>query len=647
MYRQLNVLEQWFERILWTRGSRIEQPSEMALRENTVLPFDVSVHVAQSLASLVAPTFGGSSCRDQMIVTEGNSVLVTNCGYTVLQAVVVNHPIGAYVLENVRTVDDVGGDGCSAFVLLLANVLRNSAHLNSTYCTTLMPLYNKVVARARLTQLSVAVADIKDTWYPAVILPMLKQWKATFPPQSSFRNFGEFWQSVGGVFFTLARSSLGCSFGENASSVLSNVCMKWISVTCASIAAEHGHLSCFEVLHKAFEQILQCFPVLCAERAPLNKSTIVSGSVLLPRAFLMSHNSNNLVSGEALGEVRFIVITGPLDINVSLSGAKMTTSVISNMGELEGWKELPLQRARSVANILAGRGVNLVICTEKVPEELVNAWGKQKILIVEYLDKEEALYLCRRGNIYPSNSCTLETFHNADIGGAKSARQIVYGGKSYVLMDGLGQPFFISQQRWASASYPVTCPQLLLRAPTSGLCVQYHKALKRVFKMLYRSVCTNEKGLVGFPQIVCGRGYFERRLQSWCKGVSEWIGKGGSLSTTFPSLKADPESSFERYNSVLKRCRSQPSDLANAFIALSRSMGQIVHILLKAHHFDEDENVLETVYDEEKEEWREKERSIFDSLGTKQNVLVQLLVCWHQLLRIDDVVAIRSKKKEQ
>ena len=44
--------------------------------------------------------------------------LVTNCGYTVLQAVVVNHPIGAYVLENVRTVDDVGGDGCSAFCLV-------------------------------------------------------------------------------------------------------------------------------------------------------------------------------------------------------------------------------------------------------------------------------------------------------------------------------------------------------------------------------------------------------------------------------------------------------------------------------------------------------------------------------------------------
>ena len=77
-------------------------------------------------------------------------------------------------------------------------------------------------------------------------------------------------------------------------------------------------------------------------------------------------------------------------------------------------------------------------------------------------------------------------------------------------------------------------------------------------------------------------------------------------------------------------------------------MGQIVHILLKAHHFDDDENVLETVYDEEgkRRMGERKNECIFDSLGTKQNVLVQLLVCWHQLLRIDDVGGNSKQKKK-
>ena len=356
----------------------------------------------------------------------------------------------------------------------------------------------------------------------------------------------------------------------------------------------------------------------------------------------MSHSTNNSASSNALKEARFIVITGTLNIDVGVSWTDKTSTVVNNMVDLESWKEVPVKRARAVANILVKKGVNLVITTEKVPEEMANALMTEGVRIVEYLDKDEALYLCRRGNIYPSVSCTLEAFSNADIAIAKSAREVVYGGKSYVLIDDIAEPFSSSKVLRDSSDYLVHCPQLLLRAPTSGLCEQYHKAIKRVFKMMYHSIHKNAKGAKGIPQILFGRGYFEKQLQSWCADVSHWIGRGGSLRTTFPVLETDQHDSFERYKAVLARCRSQTWSLASAFSILSRALGQIAHMLLQPGKLIEHTNLLETICCDENGEWQEKVTGVFDSLGTKQTILVQLLMCWHQLLRIDDVVAIRK-----
>ena len=64
-------------------------------------PIDIASQIACALASIVAPTFGLSQ-SDIVIVTKANDILITSCGFNIIKHIVVSHPLGAFILENLR-----------------------------------------------------------------------------------------------------------------------------------------------------------------------------------------------------------------------------------------------------------------------------------------------------------------------------------------------------------------------------------------------------------------------------------------------------------------------------------------------------------------------------------------------------------------
>lgn len=71
--------------------------------------------------------------RDKLIRTTPSSILVTNSGYTILQALKLSHPFGKFILNAVQIHTERYGDGACTFIIYLASALRALLSCTSKY----------------------------------------------------------------------------------------------------------------------------------------------------------------------------------------------------------------------------------------------------------------------------------------------------------------------------------------------------------------------------------------------------------------------------------------------------------------------------------------------------------------------------------
>ena len=600
-------------------------------------PVDIASQIACALASIVAPTFGLSQ-SDIIIVTKANDILITSCGFNIIKHIVVSHPLGAFILENLRVVNDKSGDGCTMYTLMLASVLKNSR----AHC------YSHRRRRARLTRFAVAVLDLKRVWYPLVLRPLMDSWKISLGHASFLIP----------ALTYLSKACFDCSFSPKTSDLLVGIVIQWIQTTAMDTAKMEPETTSREVtplptgvlsldaIASSLKQIDDVFPVLMADKALLSDTKIVEGSMILPKPWLMSHSRSHALSTPEDELAQFVVVRCSLDLEIMFgssgkgNGANVT-GVVNSTEQVGVWTQFSAKRATRLVKILKSRGVNVFICTEKVDDDWADALSQHGILGLQYLDENEALYLSRRSSIFPIYSCSVESFASADIGRAKNARQVVYGGRPHVLIDDLLEPATRAQTVYRDHEYPLSCPQILLRAPTEGLAIQYRDALQRVIRMLH-AACTEPNGL----NVMVGQGLCEHRLRCWCSLISVWLRKGGAAAHTFPELWMAPQHHVDLYFVGIERSQSSVVELSFAMEVLGDSFGQIVNSLRSKKKPSEDDGRIEFCFDHvDLNVLGDGNVPVFDSLQVKSTILVQLLTSWHQLLRLSGVTGVQGRLK--
>lgn len=344
----------------------------------------LSSRIVSSLASTVAPTLGPSSV-DQIIVGHGGDVLITNSGYSVLKSVNIEGPIGKFVLTCTKKINEVCGDGCTTYVIMLDGLLKSSIYLASDMSSHTSGGFSARNSTA-LNRLSIAVNDIRKIWYPRILHPMMKEWALTC-------NGGN-WEKI---MFRLLQSNIMGKFGHGIHLLLSSILMDWIK---ASFLNSHGHLADsmrVEDAIFAIDTIDTYFPILCVPKATLNDTKVVSNSYILRNSFARVnthnyHQSMDLYDSNDSTSItkRFIVVTGSLSLNfdrtkrlysnkvtvklhVDAALQDSTSRVETPVAAEKVWGEYPKKRALKFSKYLHDCGIDLVLCTEEIDDH----WKKR------------------------------------------------------------------------------------------------------------------------------------------------------------------------------------------------------------------------------------------------------------------------------
>ena len=170
----------------------------------------LSSKILSTIASTVAPTLGPSFV-DQVIVNHTNDILISNSGYSILRSLNIDGPIGKYILNCTKELNNTCGDGCTTFIILLDALLKKSIYYSS--CLSHHKAnYNDNLPSIQLNKLSIAIRDIQALWYPKIIYPMVSEWSVKC--------------SANTIEITMRKnlnSSLCSSFGPGTSQYLTNI----------------------------------------------------------------------------------------------------------------------------------------------------------------------------------------------------------------------------------------------------------------------------------------------------------------------------------------------------------------------------------------------------------------------------------------
>ncbi len=105
----------------------------------------VAMIVAEALKSALGPRG-----MDKMLVDSLGDITITNDGYTILDEMELEHPIGKMIKEAAKTQEDMVGDGCTTATILTGELLKKAHDLldEDIHPTIIISGYRKALTRA-------------------------------------------------------------------------------------------------------------------------------------------------------------------------------------------------------------------------------------------------------------------------------------------------------------------------------------------------------------------------------------------------------------------------------------------------------------------------------------------------------------------
>ncbi len=652
----------------------------------------LSSKILATIASAVVPTLGPSFV-DQVIVNHTNDILISNSGYSILKSLNIDGPIGKYILNCAKELNNLCGDGCTTFIILLDALLKESIYYSS-YLSHHKANYNDNLSSIQLNKLSIAIRDIQTLWYPKIIYPMVSEWSMKC--------------SANNIEITMRKilnSSLCSSFGPGTSQYLANIIIEWIkaslplrdSETISGSGSNSNDNFFITYLINAVNNLKDFFPVLFVPKAMLQDTKVISNSYILKNSFART-GTHTYVDKQLQKPLqtnnykykRFIVIIGLLTIdfkktkdlyggskNVEIKGivsrnqpsslddpSSTTTRFNNSSNVTNNWWKYPTVRAFQYTQILKKRGINLILCTEGINDVWKNAFTHFGILAVQFVEPEDAKFICYKAGIQPIYNLTLDTCmhlrsHGYDldainntptkqsnmveVGQLEEFRQVIFGNKYHVVLE-----HFVAAGKQNTKCLDTA--QLLLRAPSDGIGEQYRNCLKRSLSLLKSwlgatTTTNSDEGLMSYPKYFVGPNLYEHRLRCWLHHIVLWLNDGGECDEGYNFWMTKTYEN-DAYKEILSHSRSKPAELKLAFKILLGGYNTYF-FALKYHNMPSNytsnfnsEYMFNTLKDFPK--IQQSCENVFDSVNTKVSIFEYLLNSWQQLLKIDIILPSRS-----
>ncbi len=651
----------------------------------------LSSYIVSTLASTVAPTLGPSSI-DQVIVNHTNDILITNSGYSIIKAVNIEGPIGKYVLNCIKKIDNSYGDGCTTYTIILDGLLKNSIYYSSYLSKHNSATYNDNLKSVNLNKLSIAVRDIQILWYPKIIFPMIKEWSIEC-------NKTDMEQ----IMYKIIDSSIGGSFGRETSEFLANILIEWIKASLPGVInnsnkkekkAKNNKSNDNDNNNDASKMMLQntiaaihgllnFFPVLIVPKAMLQDTKVIKNGYILKKSFarINAHNYDRIMTTlqSSANYKRFIVIIGLLTIDFkktkNLYGGSSNVKIkgiISDKNPGKEWEKYPAERAFQYTKILKKHGVNLIICTEEINDIWKNAFTQFGILAIQYVEPEDAKFICYKAKMQPIYNLTMETCLNlkinginnnidesniVEIGQIEEFRQVALGNEYHIVLEN----FITINETTFKKQAGLTTAQLLLRAPSKGIADQYRNCFKRLLSVLKSWFKNEHDNYITYPKYFIGPNIYEHRLRCWFHYIVLWLrlhNNNDETDNNNNNMKLEEENykvnfwmttnfNNDVYINVLKQSRSQSHELIHAFKTLLGGFNNYFYVLknhqspLSNSNFNP-EFIFDTTQDDIETKLLYDIKYVIDSFNGKINTLEQLLNTWYQLLKIENILPAKS-----
>jgi hypothetical protein len=566
-----------------------------------------AIHVATTLAALVAPMIGPHG-RDVLLETDDQiSALITGSGHVLLTNVLdvdamenKGNAVARYLLQQLNEHNDRHGDGCTTVIIMVAAGLRRAASSSS--------IRNFYSSSARLLRLARTLQWLRSSWIEREYYhAMVTKWALPLPRGN-----------VSSAVHALFVSSLAGQYGPKAVVALAKVSSEWILGATAEgpVASAAGMSGVADVtdaverldtIEERVDHILRGWPVVKASGGSLSSSQILNDEVLVERPFFREQSwaEHHFHPKYPAARIAFVVVVGSFDPSASsqlMSAPRAETFVGDSRANdvvtcRSNWS------SRCV-DAMADAGVRLLLCTEALPEEFAGHLRRRGVLAVDHVERAQAVLLCRRAGIAPISVGAPSSFRygkgdrkgdrKGEMGRATAVGRVTLGGINCVYVRGLVVE--------TGSAVP---GQLLLQGSSDGLLRQYERSVRRMLIVVKRwlgerrtdeekkkvggrgvssgrsssgrssSGSDDHSGDDGALRVVLGGGRTEIAGQVWCHHLSDLFLSGCPL----PSHSFSSSSSTATATAAAKTGRPTDAEISVGFAVLASMFGSVPRAL--------------------------------------------------------------------
>ena len=562
---------------------------------STPLALERVAHVAEALLACVEPTFGVAG-KDRWIRNARNQIVITNSGEAVLRAVTVDHPVATYLREVITTHAERHGDGAVSTLAMVTAGVRRVAELCGGDDTA--------ISRRKRASLARALSRVADGALRTTLLPLAIDAATVRVPIPGFEmeddaasvNGPKHEESAGwepsdrfhAGLRAAAATSLAGAAAPATRAALAKLAVALVANTVREASRKNDRPGTkLASLRDALRDLRARPPVVAARGASVEASALLrgvlcEGSLARVATRRREDASSRSVDAEAPRGVdapaRVVALRGteldnPFfgDERESFFSAKAVAlahfgTALTNRGTDDGTdatgdepeparEEARAFAARTRADVLAARGVDLVVSATRVSRCAASALADRGVFALELVSARDFAAVLAALQIAPARANTTRALAECDVGVAAGGfREIAAAGPG-------GNPNETFTHVRTETSFVAVC-----RGFGAETAAAHAVATRRAVRVAARAVVVTASG--ASLRLVPGGGACEAALFAAARAVfpaDEVSAETGSDGVTVPDdASRERESDANALDVVRAMARAVPDALAGA-----------------------------------------------------------------------------------
>ena len=420
------------------------------------LQLETCLSICSTIESLLLDSLGPNGLHTMLTTSSGNA-LISGDGHTIVTSLMLSHPVARWIVDHMKSHHIRTGDNAKSYVMILTEILRRVLHKEGGSVTN--------HDRGVLTELSNGLAELHSVILPDAVLPEIMKHAVVTDVTESNREV------VKSVCLNLIRTSFAGKFNPQATNHMSELLCNFVL----------GFSSRLDQLDKSILHLLDNFEEVFLEVTNQSvTSSRASNGVIIARDFI-----HKAVGLNSLPEVKFILVGASFE---SYSPDSASTLSISSQSQLHSVLNYQTTRIQGVIRRINTKGVNLIISAESISDATLHECRRAGISVVHMVPEETLSHIAHCTSVRILHGPD-DVIDESNIGTADFCDSTLLGSSKCIHL-GL-----------RSGS------QLVICAPTKGMCRQWYTAVHNALKCLRVWLDHDQLPIVmaGFDETPAGR----------------------------------------------------------------------------------------------------------------------------------------------